>query len=89
MNGGYNWTVQLPLGLQLNHTLQVDSTYLKGQGQPQVSVAVTRNGTRPLSGNVTFGYRHTSQEAWMMTSTLPYDADASTVAKALSNLNGR
>lgn len=85
-NGGYNWTVRLPLRYRLNQTLSVDGTHLRG-GLPQVEVNVSL-GTLPISGNFTLAYRHDAAGSWLVTGPIDANASAATVASQLSSLPG-
>jgi hypothetical protein len=86
-NGGYNWTVKLPLGKRLNQTLRVDGAKLFG-GNPRIWVNITRQGTIPLGGNFTLGYRQFPTSNVRVTKPIPYNAKAGLVAKRLMELPG-
>lgn len=85
-NGGYSWTVRLPLDKRLNQTLTVVSDMLLGQ-DPEVQVNVSY-GTSPIAGRFRLGYRQDVGDAWMESASLPANASASQVASALSALPG-
>jgi len=85
-NGGYNWTIRMPIASRVNQTLTVDGSMLQGN-HSQIRVGISRNGTVPISGNFTLGFqlRPGTKET---THSIPYDASDALVRRRLMGLPG-